>query len=138
MKSKDRIYLEMALKWSENSKCTRKKVGALIVKDESIISDGYNGTPHGFDNQCEHVIDEELVTKNNVLHAESNAITKLAKSTRSSSGSDLYVTMMPCYDCSKLIIQADIKRVIYLEDYREKGGLLLLKEAKIQINKLKL
>lgn len=119
-------YLKMASEWSENSCCRRKKVGALIVKDNMIISDGYNGTPSGFSNDCE---DSNGVTQWYVLHAETNAITKLAKSTQSAEGSILYVTLSPCKDCSKLIIQSGIKFVIYKEEYRETDGLKILNEA---------
>ncbi len=120
--SLDKTYLKMALEWAQLSKAKRKKVGCLIVKDEMIISDGYNGTPRGFDNQCEHQ-DPKLcfthkVTKPEVLHAESNAITKLAKSTQSSDLATLYTTASPCLECAKLIIQAGIKRVIYAELYK--------------------
>ncbi len=138
-KSKDQIYMEMALKWGENSKCTRKKVGALIVKNNNIISDGYNGMPHGFnDNECEYICDTTLLTNDKVLHAESNAITKLAKSTVSGEDSTLYITLSPCFECAKLIIQSGIKEVIYLEPYRKLRGLRLLKEAKIKYNRLTL
>lgn len=135
--NRDAIYLKMAALWAENSTCERKKVGALIVKDSMIISDGYNGTPHGFDNKCEIYVnnlceEKDLETKPEVLHAESNAITKLAKSTISSKGSTLYVTMAPCFECAKLIIQCEIKAVFYSEKYRDEGGLKLLKKAKIK------
>lgn len=136
--SKDAIYIKMAKVWAQNSYCNRSKVGALIVKGGCIISDGYNGTPHDFDNECEYIYDGETRTKDVVLHAESNAITKLAKSTQSSQGSHLYVTMQPCYDCAKLIIQSGIKKVVYLDEYRDNGGLLLLKKANIKVKKLTL
>ena len=110
----DNRYLRMAHIWSENSYCKRRKVGALVVKDKTIISDGYNGTPSGFENVCE---DENNVTKPYVLHAEANAITKLARSTNSGEGATLYVTASPCIECAKLIIQAGIKRVVYGEKY---------------------
>ena len=119
-------YLKMASEWSSNSCCRRKKVGALIVKDNMIISDGYNGTPSGFPNDCE---DADGDTQWYVLHAEANAITKLAKSTQNSDGSTLYLTLSPCRDCCKLIIQSGIKRVIFKEDYRDLDGLKILREA---------
>ncbi len=123
-------YLKMAKIWAENSYCERRKVGALLVKDKMIISDGYNGTPSGFENICE---DEEGKTKSYVLHAEANAITKVAKSNNSSEGATLYVTTSPCIECSKLIIQAGIKRVVFLEKYRITDGLDLLEKANIKI-----
>jgi dCMP deaminase len=123
-------YLRMARIWSENSYCQRRKVGALIVKDKMIISDGYNGTPSGFENVCE---DENNVTKPYVLHAEANAITKVAKSNNSSHGATLYVTSSPCLECAKLIIQAGIKRVVYTEKYRIDDGLKLLERAGIEM-----
>lgn len=126
----DRRYLRMAHIWAENSYCKRRKVGALVVKDKMIISDGYNGTPSGFENICE---DENQVTKSYVLHAEANAITKLARSNNNSEGSTLYVTASPCIECSKLIIQAGIKRVVYAEKYRFTDGLNLLKRAGIEV-----
>jgi len=126
----DKIYLEMAFVWSKNSYCERRKVGALIVKDRMIISDGYNGTPSGFENICE---DEENVTKSYVLHAEANAITKIAKSNNSSKGATLYITDSPCIECAKLIIQAGIKRVVYARKYRITDGLDLLKKADIEL-----
>ena len=126
----DKRYLEMASTWSENSYCERRKVGALIVKDRMIISDGYNGTPQGFENVCE---DETGKTKNYVLHAEANAITKVAKSNNSSQGATLYVTSSPCLECAKLIIQSGIKRVVFSEKYRIEEGIDLLKRANIEI-----
>jgi dCMP deaminase len=123
-------YLEMAKIWSQNSYCERRKVGALIVKNKMIISDGYNGTPQGFENVCE---DENNNTKSYVLHAEANAITKVAKSNNSSEGATLYVTMSPCIECSKLIIQAGIIRVVFCDKYRISEGLDLLKRANIEI-----
>jgi dCMP deaminase len=123
-------YLRMAKIWAENSYCERRKVGAILVKDKMIISDGYNGTPSGFENICE---DENNVTKPYVLHAEANAISKVAKSNNSSEGATLYVTASPCLECSKLIIQAGIKRVVYLEKYRIEDGLNLLKRANIEM-----
>ena len=125
----DRRYLRMARIWAENSYCERRKVGALLVKDKMIISDGYNGTPAGFENICE---DENGVTKSYVLHAEENAITKIAQSNNNSKDATLYVTTSPCIECSKLIIQAGIKRVIFQELYRIQDGIDLLKRAGIE------
>ena len=122
-------YMKMARIWAENSYCVRRQVGALIVRDKMIISDGYNGTPSGFENICE---DEAGKTKPYVLHAEANAITKVAKSNNSSEGSTLYVTSSPCIECSKLIIQAGIRRVVYSEDYRSEEGLNLLRRVGIE------
>lgn len=126
----DRRYLRMAMIWSENSYCKRRQVGALIVKDKMIISDGYNGTPSGFENMCE---DENGVTKPYVLHAEANAITKIARSGNNSEDSTLYVTDAPCIECSKLIIQAGIKRVVYSRQYRLDDGIKLLQRAGIEV-----
>ncbi len=126
----DRKYLEMALVWASNSYCKRRQVGALIVKGKMIISDGFNGTPAGFENVCE---DENFKTKPYVLHAEANAITKVAKSNNSSEDATLYVTSSPCMECSKLIIQAGIKRVVYCNKYRLTDGLELLTRAGIEI-----
>ena len=126
----DKKYIRMARIWAENSYCTRRKVGALIVKDKMIISDGYNGTPSGFENVCET---EEGVTKSYVLHAEANAITKIAKSGNSSLGATLYVTASPCIECAKLIIQSGIKRVVYSEKYRLEDGIELLKRAGVEV-----
>lgn len=125
----DRRYLRMAGIWAENSYCQRRKVGAIIVKNQMIISDGYNGTPSGFENVCE---DEQGVTKPYVLHAEANAITKVARSNNSSDGATLYVTSSPCVECAKLIIQAGIKRVVYNEQYRLTDGVDLLRRAGIE------
>lgn len=125
----DRRYLQMAKIWAQNSYCDRRKVGALIVKEKMIISDGYNGTPVGFENICE---DDNCKTKPYVLHAEANAITKVAKSNNSSEGATLYVTTSPCMECSKLIIQSGIKRVVYCDKYHNKEGLKLLERAKIE------
>ena len=125
----DYRYLRMASIWSENSYCVRRKVGALIVKDKMIISDGFNGTPSGFPNICESA---EGVTFPYVLHAEANAITKVARSNNSSEGSTLYVTASPCMECSKLIIQAGIKRVVFSELYRITDGLDLLRQAGVE------
>ena len=120
----------MARIWSENSYCKRRQVGALVVKDKMIISDGYNGTPQGFENVCE---DENNVSKPYVLHAEANAITKIARSGNNSDGSTLYVTDSPCIECAKLIIQAGIKRVIYNREYRIMDGVDLLRRAGIEV-----
>ena len=129
----DQRYLRMARIWAENSYCQRRQVGALVVKDQRIISDGYNGTPSGFENQCE---DEQGVTHPYVLHAEANAITKLARSSNNSDGATLYVTASPCIECAKLIIQAGIKRVVYGEKYRLDDGLNLLKKANTKVEYL--
>lgn len=126
----DKRYLRMASIWAENSYCVRRKVGALIVKDQMIISDGFNGTPAGFENVCE---DEGGTTKPYVLHAEANAITKVARSNNSSDGSTLYVTASPCLECAKLIIQAGIKRVVFNELYRLCDGIDLLSRAGIEV-----
>ena len=127
---RDHLYMKMARTWSENSYCVRRKVGALMVKDNMIISDGFNGTPSGFENICE---DENNVSKPYVLHAEANAITKIARSNNSADGATLYVTASPCMECSKLIIQAGIKRVVYGEKYRLMDGVELLQRAGIQV-----
>ena len=119
----------MASIWAENSYCTRRKVGALIVKNQMIISDGYNGTPSGFENICE---DDNGVTKPYVLHAEANAITKLARSSNNSDGATIYITASPCIECAKLIIQAGIRRVVYGEKYRLTDGIDLLERAGIE------
>ena len=129
----DNRYMRMARIWSENSYCVRRRVGALIVKEKMIISDGYNGTPQGFENICE---DESGITKSYVLHAEANAITKVAKSSNSSAGSTLYVTASPCIECAKLIVQADIKRVVYSDEYRINDGLELLQRAGVTVSKV--
>ena len=125
----DQRYLRMAKIWAENSYCQRRQVGALIVKNKMIISEGYNGTPSGFENVCE----ENNVTKPYVLHAEANAITKIARSNNSSDGATLYVTDSPCIECAKLIIQAGIKRVVYAQKYRLDDGLRLLERAGIEV-----
>ena len=125
----DKRYLRMATIWAENSYCRRRQVGAIIVKDKMIISDGFNGTPSGFENVCE---DENDTTKPYVLHAEANAITKVARSSNSSDGATLYVTTSPCIECSKLIIQAGIKRVVFNELYRMHDGINLLKRAGVE------
>ena len=127
----DLRYLRMAAIWAENSYCVRRKVGALIVKDRMIISDGYNGTPAGFENICE---DESGKTKAYVLHAEANAITKVARSNNSSDGATLYVTSSPCIECAKLIIQSGIKRVVFSEYYRLQDGIDLLRRAGITVD----
>ena len=129
----DDKYIKMAEIWAGNSYCTRRQVGALLVKDRMIISDGYNGTPSGFENICE---DENGVTKPYVLHAEANAITKVAKSGNSSQDATLYVTAAPCIECSKLIIQAGIKRVVYKDEYRLTDGVDLLRRAGIEVEKV--
>ncbi|MBQ8061187.1 MAG: dCMP deaminase family protein [Bacteroidales bacterium] len=133
MEKFDERYLEMAGIWAKNSYCKRRQVGALIVKDKMIISDGYNGTPSGFENICE---DENGVTKPYVLHAEANAITKVAKSGNSSEGATLYVTASPCLECSKLIIQSGVKRVVYKDEYRLTDGVDLLRRAGIEVEKI--
>ena len=140
-KDLDKTYLKMAETWSQLSKAKRKKVGCLIVKEGAIISDGYNGTPSGFDNNCENIIYlnlnhnfvNNLKTKPEVIHAESNAITKLAKSTQSSKGATMYITISPCIECSKLIIQSGIKRVVYYEKYRNLEGVNLLNKSGIEV-----
>ena len=125
----DQRYLRMARIWAENSYCKRRQVGALLVKDGAIISDGFNGTPSGFENICE---DENNVSKPYVLHAEANAITKIARSSQNSDGATLYVTASPCIDCAKLIIQSGIRRVVYDEKYRLDDGIRLLQRAGIE------
>ena len=129
----DKAYLKMALEWGKLSHCKRKQVGALIVKDRMIISDGFNGTPSGFDNCCE---DDEGITKWEVLHAEANAILKVASSTQSAKNATLYITLSPCTQCSKLIHQAGIKRVMYAKSYRDAAGLSFLEKAGVEINHL--
>ena len=129
----DLRYLQMARVWAQNSYCQRRQVGALVVKQGMIISDGYNGTPSGFENVCE---DETGVTKPYVLHAEANAITKLARSNNNSDGSTIYITVSPCIECAKLIIQAGIKRVVYGEHYRLTDGIDLLRRAGIEVQYL--
>ena len=128
----DRRYLEMAGVWAKNSYCLRRQVGALLVKERMIISDGYNGTPSGFENVCE---DQQGVTKPYVLHAEANAITKVAKSNNSSEGATLYITSSPCMECAKLIIQAGITRVVYCEAYHKADGVELLTRAGIEVQR---
>ena len=129
----DRRYLRMARIWAENSYCDRRKVGALMVKERTIISDGYNGTPAGFENVCE---DEAGVTKPYVLHAEANAITKVARSGNSSQGATLYITASPCLDCAKLIIQAGITRGVFSDLYRITDGIDLLRRAGVEVSQL--
>ena len=125
----DKAYLKMALEWGELSYCKRRKVGALIVKDKMIISDGYNGTPTGFENVCE---DDEGYTKWYVLHAEANAIAKVSSSTQSTKGATLYITLSPCKECSKLIFQSGIKRVVYNKKYKDTSGLEFLEKAGVE------
>lgn len=129
----DVAYLRMAQEWSQLSYCKRRKVGALIVRDRMIISDGYNGTPSGFENFCE---DDEGYTKWYVLHAEANAILKVAGSTQSCAGATLYITMSPCQQCSKLIHQSGIKRVVYLEAYKDDSGLQFLQKAGVTVEQI--
>lgn len=130
----DRAYLKMAASWAKLSHCNRKQVGALIVKDSMIISDGYNGTPAGFDNCCE---DDNGETFWYVLHAEANAILKVAKSTNNSKGATLYLTLSPCKDCSKLILQAGITRVVFRDEYKDSKGVEFLKSAGVDVNQIK-
>src|SRR5574343_133100 len=127
----DIAYLRIAAEWSKLSYCKRKQVGAIIVRDRMIISDGYNGTPSGFENCCE---DDEGLTKWYVLHAEANAISKVARSTQSCEGATLYITLSPCKDCSKLIHQSGIKRVVYLEEYKDCSGVDFLKKAGVEVS----
>lgn len=127
----DKAYLKIAREWAQLSYCNRKKVGAIIVKDRMIISDGYNGTPSGFENCCE---DEEGYTKWYVLHAEANAILKVARSTQTCDGATLYITLSPCKECSKLIHQSGIKRVVYHKDYKDISGIDFLKRAGVQVD----
>lgn len=131
----DERYLRMTRIWAENSYCKRRQVGAIVVKDRRIISDGYNGTPGGFENVCE---DENGLTKTYVLHAEANAITKLARSSNNSDGSTLYVTSSPCIECAKLIIQSGIRRVVYNEQYRLDDGIRLLRRAGIEVEQIEI
>lgn len=126
----DKAYLRMALEWGKLSHCKRRQVGAIIVKDRMIISDGYNGTPSGFENSCE---DEEGYTKWYVLHAEANAILKVASSTQSCKGATLYITLSPCKECSKLIHQAGITRVVYIQEYKDNSGLEFLEKAHVEL-----
>ena len=133
-KKYDIAYLKMAMEWAKLSYCKRRQVGALIVKDRMIISDGYNGTPTGFENVCE---DDDNYTKWYVLHAEANAIMKVAASTQSSQGATLYITLSPCKECSKLIFQSGIKRLVYHKEYKDKEGLNFLKKAGLEITHYK-
>ena len=133
MSTFDEKYMQMAAVWATNSYCKRRQVGALLVKDRMIISDGYNGTPSGFENVCE---DENGVTKPYVLHAEANAISKVAKSGNSADGATLYVTASPCMECAKLIIQSGIRRVVYRDEYRLTDGIDLLRRAGIEVEKI--
>lgn len=126
----DTAYLKMALEWAKLSHCERKQVGALIVKDRMIISDGYNGTPTGYDNCCE---DDDGKTRWYVLHAEANALTKIAKSNHNADGATLYITLSPCKECSKLILQAGIKRVVYLNAYKDDSGLKFLEQSGVEL-----
>lgn len=132
------IYMQIAYQVAKLSYAERRKVGCVIVKDEQIVSFGYNGTPHGFDNECETYSKDgcECTTKREVLHAESNALTKLAKSTLTSKDTILYTTTLPCFDCAKLIIQAGVKEVYYCEDYRDMSGIMLLQRAGIEVNQV--
>ena len=132
----DKPYLEMYKIWGQLCKAERRKVGCLIVKNGQIISDGYNGTPHGFDNRCEFDTRFGLETKPEVLHAESNAISKLAKSSQSSEGATVYITLSPCFDCAKLMIQCGISSVVYGEQYRSNDGIDLLEKAGIVVNQV--
>jgi dCMP deaminase len=131
----DKVYLKMALTWAELSHCDRKKVGAIIVKDDAIISDGYNGTPSGFDNCCENDNGE---THWYVLHAEANAILKVAKSTNNCSGATLYLTHSPCKDCSKLILQSGIKRLVFRDKYRDTAGIDFLISAGLEVEQIQI
>ena len=131
----DSAYLKMAREWAKLSHCSRKQVGALIVKDGMIISDGYNGTPTGYDNCCE---DDEGKTRWYVLHAEANALTKIAKSNHNANGATLYITLSPCKECSKLILQAGIKRVVYLNAYKDDSGLKFLEQSGIELSKIEM
>ena len=131
----DTAYLKMALEWAKLSYCKRRQVGALIVKNKMIISDGYNGTPTGFENICE---DDENYTKWYVLHAEANAIMKVAASTQSSEGATLYITLSPCKECSKLIFQSGIKRLVYYKEYKDSSGIEFLKKAGLEVSHIKI
>ena len=132
---RDYLYMRMARTWAENSYCVRRKVGALLVKNQMIISDGYNGTPSGFENICE---DENNVSKPYVLHAEANAITKLARSSNNCEGATIYVTTSPCIECAKLIIQSGIRRVVFGESYHIQDGIELLRRAGIQVDQIEI
>lgn len=130
----DKAYLRIASEWAKLSHCKRKKVGAIIVKDRMIISDGFNGTPSGFENECEC---EEGLTKWYVLHAEANAILKVANSTQSCEGATLYLTLSPCKECSKLIHQSGIKRLVYIDEYKDTAGVDFLMKARVEVCKIK-
>lgn len=132
----DKAYMDIAIRWGQMSHARRKQVGCIIVKDGQIISDGYNGTPYGFDNDCEFATRFGWETRPEVLHAETNALTKLAKSTQSSEGATIYITLMPCFDCAKLMIQSGITRVVYKEEYRDPTGVNLLTRAGIEVMQL--
>lgn len=132
----DKAYMDIAIRWGQMSHARRKQVGCIIVKDGQIISDGYNGTPYGFDNDCEFATRFGWETRPEVLHAETNALTKLAKSTQSSEGATIYITLMPCFDCAKLMIQSGITRVVYNEEYRDPTGVNLLTRAGIEVMQL--
>lgn len=134
----DITYMNMAIECSKLSYAKRKKVGAFLVRDNQIISDGYNGTPYGYDNECEEETENGITTKWEVLHAESNALSKCMIAGNSTKGATLYVTMSPCKECSKLIVQAKITRVVYLEEYRDQVGLDLLRKCGIQVEKLEI
>ncbi|ENA1807677.1 dCMP deaminase family protein [Flavobacterium psychrophilum] len=129
----DKAYLRLAKEWSKLSYCNRKQVGAIIVRDKMIISDGYNGSPSGFENCCE---EKDGTTKWYILHAEANAILKVARSTQSCEGATLYITLSPCKECSKLIHQSGIKRVVYLEDYKDNSGLEFLEKAGVLVEQI--
>lgn len=129
----DIAYLKMAMEWAKLSHCKRKQVGALIVKDSMIISDGYNGTPTGFDNDCEDCDEKTLWY---VLHAEANAIMKVSKSTNNSDGATLYITLSPCKECSKLVLQSGIKRVVYVKQYKDDSGLRFLEKAGVEVQQI--
>lgn len=131
----DLLYLRMAAVWAENSHCNRSKVGCLLVKNRTIISDGYNGTPTGFPNKCE---DDNNNTVSTVIHAEGNAIAKIARSTNTTEGATMYITLSPCFDCAKLIIQAGIKRIVYSEEYRNIDSFKLFEQAGIEIKQIKI
>ena len=130
----DSLYIDICKKYATMSSAKKKKVGAVIVKENNIIADGYNGTPSGFDNECEHFVSGTLKTKREVLHAESNALMKLAKGTNSSKGSTIYLTLSPCFDCAKLIVQAEIERVVCAEAYRITDGIDFLRKNNIQVD----
>lgn len=136
----DKLYMEMALTWSKASHCVRKRVGSLIVKDQAIISDGINGTPTGFENACELPSKTTSVgeTKWYVMHAEANALAKLAKGTQSGKGATIYTTLSPCRECSKMILQSGLKRVVYMREHSDTSGLHFLREAGVEVNKIEM